>query len=240
VLVSQFISQYAIMQKRDQADPIHNVQKWKSDTKSYSEKNTSYSELRLLCFQKFRDWNLNQDSPIVPVFYPVDADYCLPDYPHNILKLGFGEHTYLYGQGVYLYANVIDALSVCASMHLSKPCLILAFLNPGNPYPISSENLDKNNKLCTIDAALQSGYKSHIALSDLKGKMDPIPTSNLQFVIEQKNLAVPMYILHFDKNMVEKYYDPERTIPKMANVTTQGTTNSIATGLKAPLLDNEI
>lgn len=150
-------------------------------------------------------WNKNAPS-IIPVCHGTDRIVA-----EKICETGFANLSSLdqgwYGKGIYF-----SSYSLYCSPYFStkrKPAIILAWILPGNIYPVIEKH-DSNDTL--IGTAIKSGYKSHYVIVDKKGRslnmtdfeniVENINVYN-EIVIEQESQIVPMAIIDIEVNKID-------------------------------------
>lgn len=139
---------------------------------------------------------------------------------HKILSSGFASLSLVdngyYGTGIYFSTHCIYTLPY---FYIHKdPCIILCYLIPGNPYPVT-ENPDTDKGL--FSSPLQSGYQSHYVVTNTKGyPYSPIEEENNapsydEIVIGQEGQILPVFLLMIDKtNLEELYQSFNRELPQ--------------------------
>jgi len=152
--------------------------------------------------KKFSDWSDNPDIPIIPAFQGTR-----PETPWKIAQTGFSTVATLddgwYGRGIYFTSNFQYAkmYSKLASKGASLSYILLAFISPGNAYPIIEGPTHKAT-FKGKPGVVNPGYQSHYVLVNPPGEQAPgwpVAKGSKTFVDElvvfQDAQAVPKYIL---------------------------------------------
>jgi len=147
------------------------------------------------------NFNKSLELPILAVVHGTQTDIAW-----KILRTGFvalsSVDAGFYGKGTYFSSYSEYALPY--TQFGTNPCFIIAFIIPGNVYPVSEQH-DSENSL--MGAALKPGYNSHYVVTKKNGNCVTKPTKNDVFdeiVLEQEKYVVPLYIIELDFQEVKK------------------------------------
>eukprot|EP01124_Arcella_intermedia_P036419 TRINITY_DN9532_c0_g1_i10.p1 TRINITY_DN9532_c0_g1~~TRINITY_DN9532_c0_g1_i10.p1 ORF type:complete len:1497 (-),score=299.56 TRINITY_DN9532_c0_g1_i10:46-4536(-) len=188
-LISRFYKEFNLWNERIKTAQIFQKKNWLDD-----ENNT---ELRKWVFAKFEervnefDWNKTDTVPIIPVVHGTTLDKAF-----KICNTGFAILNTLdegyYGQGVYFtsYANYGLQYAIGA-----EPAIIIAYIQPGNPYPVIEHPKAKHS---LSGKAIKTGHQSHyVRVVRYTGHpvVAPLDDTVDEIVIGQESFIVPAFIL---------------------------------------------
>jgi len=164
--------------------------------KEWSEKDekSSCKSRRGWTFNQFQffvdkfEWN-NHGVPIVPLIHATEYSSA-----KNIVEVGFASLSKLdkgfYGKGIY-FTNSTD-YSIVYIIHAKKPCLIISYVLPGNPYPVI-ENPSENTFL---GAPIMASYDSHVICVGPNGFPKKVfGLSFLEVVLDQEARVLPAFLV---------------------------------------------
>jgi len=184
--------------------------KWRK-FKKRAEGNSFYEDdrLRSRALDHFRttylawEWNKDLDildTPILPVVYVTDIEQAW-----SILGHGFNRSSIQcqghYGKGIYFFSSALYTIPYLA--RLQKPSIMICFILPGNPYPVTESIHDSPN---FKGVKLKKGYNSHYVVTTREGR--PFSEKNYQhnetqyneIIIAQKTQILPLFLVGIDKD----------------------------------------
>jgi len=158
--------------------------------------------------KKFSDFGEDPQVPIIPMFQGTAENTCL-----KISQTGFSTVATLddgfYARGIY-FTSSINYASYYSTLAMKGKspyvCIMMAFVSPGNPYPIIESPIDPASFKGKA-GVINPGYQSHYVCVTPPGgtrpgwpcaKGDKLMTDEL--VIFQDAQAVPKYIIMVDKS----------------------------------------
>jgi len=197
LLVKSFCNQQIIMQQRfKDHSKLFTTQNWKE---SKNELKNWVHELYRKKVEQF-DWNekSNETNPfpiyILPVVHGCDGDVAL-----KICMTGFANLSLLdqgwYGQGVYFSTSTIYTLPYFVNKNI--PAIVLAYVLPGNTYPVTEDHKDENTLL---GQPIKSGYNSHYVATLRNGVPPKSITQEVydEVVIPQEAQIVPAFVININ------------------------------------------
>jgi len=157
--------------------------------------------------QIFEDWSEDKEVPIIPMFHGTTKATGL-----KIAQTGFSTVATLddgfYARGIYFtsdfdYASYYSSLSGKGK----NPCIVVAFVSPGNAYPVLESPVHPNT-LKGKAGVINPGYQSHfVCVWGTKSNKQvgwPCPPGTKKFtdelVLFQDAQALPKYIITVEKS----------------------------------------
>jgi len=189
----------SLIEKCRSSPHLFKKEDWKSD-EIHEERLWVYNHYNNLA-KKYLDWSTSPDAPVIPVFQGTGKDT-----PWKIIQTGFCAVATLddgfYGRGIYFSSNINYAtiFSKIATKYAPLSYVMLAFISPGNIYPVREGPTDENS-LKGKAGPISVGYQSHYVLVNPPGsKMGWIADMKStdfvdEFVLFQEAQAVPKYLL---------------------------------------------
>jgi len=141
-------------------------------------------------------WNSNIAVKIIPQVHGTNFKTACA-----ICNTGFATLSLLdkgwYGKGIYFTSSAKYATPYFATK--PNPTILIAYVIPGNPYPVIEHPKSENN---LTGSALASGAQSHYVVTSIDGMPMQKPQSNCfdELVITQESQVVPAFILVLDKS----------------------------------------
>jgi len=197
--MNAFSTQRNVLQQRHMSSPEIFVsfdwKKGKSD--SVQPKKKVYKNFVKLV--KNCKWN-HKKEPVIPMVHcTTEANVT------KICQLGFGNvarvELGIYGNGMYFTSDVGYA-ATNPKLGTTKPHAIVAYVLPGNPYPVTEDPSQQNSLLGKNLKTPQ--YQSHYALVDSAGARRGLPIAANskavadEIVIAQEAQIVPAYVVELD------------------------------------------
>jgi len=112
-----------------------------------------------------------------------------------------------FGRGIYFTSSALYALPYYSSK--PKPCVIISFLIPGNPFPVTEH---RSNKDSLEGQAISPGYQSNYVHTTKSGEPCDKKYENDfydEIVIEQESQVVPAFLVSLTpasiKNVAERF-----------------------------------
>jgi len=125
--------------------------------------------------------------PIIPAFHGTSLVLS-----EKIFEAGFANLSSLdsgfFGKGIYFTSSSKYTIPYMSSR--TRPCVIMSWLLPGNPFPVTE---DPEGPASLLGTALQSGYNSHYVVTNLLGKIATKRDKELydEIVIAQESQICP-------------------------------------------------
>jgi hypothetical protein len=174
------------------------AEKWRSDetkTRSQIKQKAWVKETFVNRVAQF-EWNQELSAPIIPTIHGTSAHVAW-----KVCQSGFATLSALdigfFGAGIYFTTSAKYAVPYFATK--PNPSIIISFLIPGNPFPVTE---DPNDPAVSIAGhALKPGYQSHYVLTTNRGMPFPqIEYKNIfdELVIRQETQVAPAYVLMLD------------------------------------------
>uniref|UniRef100_A0A6B2L0S1 PARP catalytic domain-containing protein n=1 Tax=Arcella intermedia TaxID=1963864 RepID=A0A6B2L0S1_9EUKA len=186
-LISRFYKEYGIWSERIKNKTIFQKEDWRNSKDVLREWVYSQFEERVKEF----DWNSGEKIPIVPVIHGTSLGKAF-----KICNTGFAILSTLdkgyYGQGIYVTSYTKYALQYCNG---AVPALIVAYLQPGNPYPVIESPLNPDN---FVGKPVPPGHQcNYVRVSKGRGYPVTAPTEKSydEFVIGQEAFLIPVFIV---------------------------------------------
>jgi len=138
-------------------------------------------------------WNEGANFPILPACHGTDMSKAV-----KICNSGFASINTLdpgfYGKGIYVTSYAEYALRYAIG---NNPCIIVAWILPGHPYPVIEHHESENT---LKGGSMKPQCQSHYVRTDQMGFVFPQPRidSYDEIVLAQENLIVPAFLLEFD------------------------------------------
>jgi len=159
----------------------------------------NFVELREWVIQKYRDrvkhfeWNNEALFPILPACHGTIFSKALKICNSGFVALNTLDAGY-FGKGIYVTSYANYSLNYAAG---AEPAIIIAYILPGNPYPVVENHRGQDTLLGT---ALKTGCQSHYVRTKRTGFVVTKPSEGSydEFVLAQENLVVPAFILKVD------------------------------------------
>ena len=190
-LVVNFVNYYRIAFERlTNASNIFAKKTW-SNGKDASNSSLIYSKYTSIA--SMYSWNDSTPVTILPVCHGTSSLVA-----EKICETGFATLSSVdqgwYGKGMYFtsYASYCIPYISCKK----DPCVIIAWVIPGNIYPVLEQHTSANN---LVGCALKNGYQSHFVLTDAKGEC--VTSNNCkslynELVITQEAQVVPLCLVY--------------------------------------------
>jgi len=189
-LISSFNNQKQHMNERARHSPHIFCKEGSRELEGDIEKNKKVYTMEQFK-KRVHDFPWNQDSnelPVIPVLHGTDKKVA-----RAICDTGFSTLSTLdqgyFGQGMYFSTNSQYTVPYFGTKQ--DPTLILSFLIPGNPYPVT----DMTHAGCSLKA----GYQSHYILTNQQGKLSNVNVDFDEIVVNQEAQIVPAYLILFDQ-----------------------------------------
>lgn len=111
-----------------------------------------------------------------------------------------------YGKGIYFtsYTNY----TIPYIRNTPDPAIIVSLIIPGNAYPIIENPKSPEGFL---GKPLRTGYHSHYVCTDKNGFPTNLDEHYDEFVIEQEDQILPLFILEIDKTSIEPKLEVDPT-----------------------------
>jgi len=157
--------------------------------------------------KKFTDFSEDAQVPIIPMFQGTAENTSM-----KIAQTGFSTVATLddgfYARGIY-FTSSINYASYYSTIAMKGKgpyvCIMMAFVSPGNPYPVIEGPIDKNT-LKGKAGVINPGYQSHYISVMAPGSSQPgwpcVKGDKLvadELVIFQDAQAMPKYILMVER-----------------------------------------
>jgi len=146
-------------------------------------------------------WNAHEVVGIIPTIHGTSASVAW-----KICQGGFANLSALdvgyFGSGIYFATSAKYALPYYATKQ--NPAIIISYLIPGNPYPVTESPNGPNSIAGTT---LKPGYQSHYVSVNARGFPHEAPTNYDLFdeiVINQEAQVAPAYLLYLDRHSFSK------------------------------------
>jgi len=150
------------------------------------------------------DWNRNlkliEDCPVLAVVHGTNLKKA-----QKIISTGFASLSTtdkgFYGKGIYFSSYAIYTIPYF--MYHSDPCILICYVLPGNPYPVTENPRAQKN---LEGEPLQSGYQSNFVIT----RKDGLPFTETDYdehrkydeiVITQESQVVPIFLVEVDTNV---------------------------------------
>jgi len=201
-LVNNFIGGREIISARINDDPsIFAAEEWKNDDPSGRREWVKKMLLKKIdaCL-----WNAGEKVPIIPVIHGTSKEIAL-----KICQAGFANLSSLddgwYGKGIYFSTSAMYCIPYF--LERKNPAVLICFLCPGNPYPVTEKYRGKRSLL---GKALKSKYQSHYVAVNKQGMIvpkDDIGKTRIydEIVIPQENQVIPIYVVCFTPDNSDKF-----------------------------------
>jgi len=147
-------------------------------------------------------WNNDRIIKIIPQIHGTEFETAIAICETGFTTLALLDNGW-YGKGIYFTSNVEYAIPYFGPKKV--PTFIIAYVIPGNPYPVSEHPMEDNSLAGT---ALQSGAQSHYVVTSIKGFPVTKPCSSHfdELVITQEAQVVPAFIVTVDPtNLLELF-----------------------------------
>jgi len=201
-LAQNFCNCQAIQSERMKRIPhIFFKKNWENKPDKIMRKRTMDSYKKLIT-----SWEWNKDDEISNSPILVAAHGTSYETAKKIMSGGFATLSLLddgfYGQGIYLSSQCIYTFPYCAIYN--DPCVIICFIIPGNPYPVTENPV---GKFTLSGCNILSGYQSHYVIT----RRDGLPFTEVdyenegvvsydEFVVAQEAQVLPLFVLLMDKS----------------------------------------
>jgi len=110
-----------------------------------------------------------------------------------------------YGKGIYFSSNAFYTVPYFITK--KKPVILICFVIPGNPYPVTESSINPNN---FTGKHIETGYQSHYVIVTKTGRpftlrdYDNFTDIFDELVIEQESQAVPIMLLKIARSCLSK------------------------------------
>jgi len=214
-LLSAFISYIENQQQRLSTNPhIFQNQNWQKDDSdgqkqwikdSFDKRVTSFS------------WNDDRIIKIIPQVHGTNFDTALSICETGFASLGIVDKGW-YGKGIYFTSSAVYAAPYFGTK--KKPAIIIAYIVPGNPYPVSEHPF--NNK-SLIGSAMQDGVQSHYVITSINGYpvLKPCEKYYDELIITQEAQALPAFIIEVDPSNIPNLFMNRQVVTPNAQGYTQ-------------------
>jgi len=199
---------HSLIEKFRSSPILFKKENWKS--KQDKDERLWVHEQYLKFSKQFKDWTEHPDVPVLPVFQGTSKATA-----YKIAQTGFSTVATLddgfYGRGMYFtssinYASYYSRIANKGKSDLSY--IIIAFVSPGNVYPVIEGPLSPNSLRGTA-GVINPGYQSHyVCVGTLGSKLPGIPCTAGskefvdEFVVFQDAQALPKYIVAIENPKV--------------------------------------